>query len=142
MKFLAMATLAVVSLALTGCNLQQGDANVRAVLASACPAWDDNIAIYDAVEAEGVLSADVVNYANTTKRAVNRLCMNRQSATVISITAAGIQVYKMVDLALKQGSSRGVAVNSLGYQGNLRKLEGIRSKLGAQLKQNGTPLPN
>lgn len=120
----------VATLALAGCNMQQGDANVRAVLATACPQWADLEAVYDAIAAEGVLSQSTINYGATAKQAAAILCANRETATVVSVTAAGVRVYRMVDMALADAKRRGVTV---GYSGEVQRLERFRAGIKVAL---------
>lgn len=122
------AVFAVILLA-AGC---QADESVRAILAKSCPTWVQVETIYDAIEAEGVLSQKTMNYWNAADEAADSLCANPQTATVASVTVVGIRVYRALDMALAEAKRSGVAV---GYAGDLKRLEAIRGELKRALKR-------
>jgi hypothetical protein len=128
------ATVAlIVSLTmLVGCNQQAGDENVRAVLKSTCPAVAQAYLYYEAVAAAGVLSERTVARVMFAKQQADMLCAAPETATTNSVLAAGALVYASTRDAIKEAKAKGADVDAgstVGYAGELRKLEGLNARL-------------
>lgn len=113
---------------ISGCN--QGDTEVRSVLATACPAANDAYAYYAAIAAAGVLSQRTVDRVEFAKGQIDRLCANPETATVAGVLAAGALTYARVQDAIKEAKANGAAV---GYSGDLRKLEDIAARIKKEM---------
>lgn len=119
MKFvvLALATGLV-----AGCQAQS-DEQVRNVLNTMCPAVDVAYAHYSA--ASSLVSARTRGRVELAKQQADMLCAGRATATTTTVLATGSMVYLTVRDALREARANG---GSVGYAGELNKLEGILNK--------------
>jgi hypothetical protein len=121
-----LAFAGVCLLVAAGCNTQAGDEGVRNVLATACPSANQAYAYYAAVASSGAISQRTMNRVEQAKAGIDALCTNRESATIVSVLAAGALVYVTTKDAIREARANGASV---GYAGDLRKLDGMMAKL-------------
>jgi hypothetical protein len=117
-------------LILAGCNPQAADENVRSVLRTSCPSAATAFSYYDAIASSGALSQRTMNRVELARNTMNGFCANPETATVASVLATGAAAYLAVQAALKEARANGAAV---GYSGEIRRLDGIMSKLKTEL---------
>ena len=119
-------------LMLAGCT--ETDEQVRSLLATFCPSAETTFANYDAIAAAGVLSASTLRKGEVAKNAANSVCTERETATVASVTTAGVLAYAALRDATKEAEARGVDV---GYPVEMRQLRGTLSKMQQELDRHG-----
>jgi uncharacterized lipoprotein NlpE involved in copper resistance len=93
---------------LAGC--QETDEQVRSLLTSFCPSAEATFVSYDEIAAAGVLSQSVIDKGNAAKKAANSVCTNRETATVASVTTAGILAFAALRDATREAEAKGVDV--------------------------------
>ena len=125
-KRFLLAFAGVCLLVAAGCNTQAGDQGVRNVLATACPSAEQAYAYYAAVASSGAISKRTMARVEQAKASIDALCTNRETATIASVLAAGALVYVRTQEAIKEARANGASV---GYSGDLKKLDSIMAKL-------------